>query len=80
MLHPYVDINESKINIFKETVQDATFLDVQWLSNKINVRKVLIEEQIPRKIERIFQFSEFKKLVKLLVTNKKNNLKVTAPF
>ena len=80
MFHPYVDINESKINILKDTVWDATFLDVQWLSNKINVRKVLIEEQIPRKTERIFQFAEFKKLVKLLVTNKKNNLKVTAPF
>ena len=54
VLHPYVDINKNKINVFKDTVWDAVFLDVQWLSNKINVKKVLMEEWIPKENEHIF--------------------------
>ena len=53
VLHPYVDINENKINVFKDIVQDAAFLDVQWLLNKINVRKVLIEQWIVKENEHI---------------------------
>lgn len=44
VLHPHVDIDEKKINIFKDTVYDATFLYLQYISSKINVKKVLIEE------------------------------------
>ena len=54
VLHPYVDINKNKINVFKDTVWDAVFLDVQWLSNKINVKKVLMEEWIPKENKHIF--------------------------
>ena len=54
VLHPYVDINKNKINVFKDTVWDAVFLDVQWLSNKINVKKVLMEEWIAKENEHIF--------------------------
>ena len=47
---------------------------------KINVTKVLIEEWTTKEDELKFQYVEFKKLVKLLVTYKRNIMKVTAPF
>ena len=34
MFHLYVDIDENKINVFKDTVYDATFLDL-FLSRAI---------------------------------------------